>query len=137
MAKGRWVRAVVRRGVAGYMAGLYWASSLPGGDARLALGVPDYALHGTAYALLALLWRAALARGWGVPALPAAALAWALSTAYGALDEVHQTFVPGRDPSFWDLAADAAGAGIALAAHGWWRRRTPGCGGRRGTPRGS
>ena len=32
-----------------------------------------------------------------------------LGTAYGALDEWHQSFVPGRDPSGWDFLADAIG----------------------------
>lgn len=32
-----------------------------------------------------------------------------LGVAYGALDEWHQSFVPGRDPALGDFAADAAG----------------------------
>lgn len=39
-----------------------------------------------------------------------------LGVSYGALDEWHQSFVPGRDPSVGDLVADAVGifAGFLL-----------------------
>jgi len=39
-----------------------------------------------------------------------AALACLLGAAYGASDEFHQSFVPDRTSSLWDLAADGTGA---------------------------
>lgn len=59
----------------------------------------------------------------GLYCIMGAALAWAgfrarrvsslvlilLGMAYGALDELHQGFVPGRDPSWADLLADCVG----------------------------
>lgn len=37
-----------------------------------------------------------------------------ISTAYGVLDEYHQSFVPGRDASVLDVVADFAGAALAV-----------------------
>ncbi len=41
--------------------------------------------------------------------------AFIIGTAYGASDEFHQSFVPGRTASVWDLLADSIGLAIALA----------------------
>ncbi len=39
---------------------------------------------------------------------------------YGISDEYHQSFIPGRFASFWDVLADGLGA---LLIVGWWLRR--------------
>lgn len=113
----------------GYMGVLFYASSLTGDDPRLRLGISDKVLHAGAYAVLAPLWYIALRRGWGVSPWKATALAWLISVAYGITDEIHQSFVPRRDPSLSDLVADGVGAGasllaLTLARFGWARRRT-------------
>lgn len=55
-------------------------------------------------------------------------LAAGFSVAYGITDEFHQSFIPGRIPSFGDLTADAFGAVLGcLAASGLisiWRNRS-------------
>ncbi len=38
-----------------------------------------------------------------------------IGTAYGASDELHQSFVPGRTASIWDLLADSIGISMAQA----------------------
>jgi VanZ family protein len=56
----------------------------------------------------------------------AALIALAIAVAYGATDEFHQWFVPGRTMSFYDWIADAAGAaGWAIAITALGRRATP------------
>ena len=42
-------------------------------------------------------------------------VAWGFSVAYGLSDEFHQSFVPHRTPSFWDLVFDALGSGAGIA----------------------
>ena len=41
-------------------------------------------------------------------------------TIYGISDEYHQSFIPGRFASFWDVLADGLGA---LLVVGWWVKR--------------
>ena len=59
-----------------------------------------------------LLWHAFARSGFRQP------LAGAFITAivYAASDEVHQAFVPGRDPSFVDVGIDSTGAFVALVS---------------------
>ena len=52
--------------------------------------------------------------------LRAAVLAWAITTAYGATDEWHQSFTPGRSPELRDVRNDAAGAFAAVGLAGAW-----------------
>jgi|SRR5206468_817279 len=71
----------------------------------------DKALHIVEYAGLAVLVARALrregfGRGWSLT------LALAIASAYGASDEWHQIFVPGRDSNVLDWVADTIGAAI-------------------------
>lgn len=77
----------------------------------------DKALHATFYAILALLWV------WGLPLRQRIGAAWLLATAWGALDEWHQAYVPGRTADLWDLLADGVGAALALGVYAIVRRR--------------
>lgn len=69
----------------------------------------DKLIHLAVYALLGGLVRPAL-EGTRLRPGPALLLAGLLAAAYGATDELHQSFVPGRDGSLADLLADAAGS---------------------------
>jgi VanZ family protein len=76
----------------------------------------DKLLHGAGYALLGALVAGALRRPGLRPAWVVLA-ATLLVAAFGASDELHQWFVPGRSCDVRDWAADVAGAlaGAALA----------------------
>ena len=89
----------------------------------------DKLAHGLEYALLGVLLVFGLAReprtrAWR-PLLWVLA-AFVVIAAFGALDEWHQSAVPGRDMSGWDWLADVAGAllGGTLGAWIWGRRRS-------------
>jgi len=106
-----------------WMAAIYLLSDQPQLPAA-PVGWLDWAikkgLHAVGYAVLALLWRRALA-GFGASRPGLAALA--IAVAYAALDEWHQTFVPGRQGRLADVAIDAAGALVALCAPAFARAR--------------
>ncbi len=114
----RWGPVAVYAAVLFHFSG---SASLPG----VLAGVWDKALHAGAYAGLALLVIRALHGGLGRfrPALAAAGALGAV--AYGAFEELHQAFVPGRFASGGDLLADAVGAGLAVAAAGLLHRLMP------------
>ncbi len=85
------------------------------------VGSSDKILHAAAYAVLAALaFRAAGGSG----GTRAALVAVLVAAAYGALDEYHQSFVPGRTASAADWLADACGAAIGAASCLAWTRRT-------------
>ncbi len=101
-----------------HMALIFWASSIPK-LGRLPGDISDHTAHFAAYAVLGALVVRALAAGrWAGITRGRAALAWGLSVAYGATDELHQWFVPGRFSAVDDLVADALGAGAAVALIG-------------------
>ena len=76
------------------------------------------AAHLFLFAVLSVLWARALGQGqcaWLTAAV--------LTLLYALSDEFHQRFVPGRHADPWDLAFDAFGAVLGLAAWIWLRRR--------------
>jgi VanZ family protein len=84
-------------------------------------GFTDKHAHFVTYGVLAalLVWaitdRAPSRTTWMV-----AAAAVALAALYGASDEWHQSFVPGREVSALDFAADTAGAALAAGGLRAW-----------------
>jgi VanZ family protein len=70
--------------------------------------------HVFEYAVLATLWRRAVGGSW---------LALALSVITASLDELHQSFEPGRGASLYDVLLDSTAAATALAVVTPWRPR--------------
>ncbi len=79
----------------------------------------DKVTHFSVYGLLATLV-CRQTRGWR-----GAAWAFVAVSAFGATDEIHQSFVPGRFAEVEDWVADTAGAAVAVVAYrGWaWYRQ--------------
>ena len=118
--RGAWRRDAARLlslwgPVAAHLLLIFTLSSFPGLPAPPGR-LTDKQAHAIAYAVLAGLLCRALAGGRlsGLTAGRALA-ALLLATIYGATDEWHQSFVPGRESDVADLYADAAGAAIAAA----------------------
>lgn len=98
--------------VVAYMGLIFWLSSLPGGPPVIWFPHQDKVLHFLEYHMLAFFLAHAVAGGtlkrrfW---------IAFTVACVYGITDELHQSFVPGRDCSVWDWCADMVGAW--LGAH--------------------
>lgn len=82
--------------------------------------LPDWSTHAGAFAVLAVLACRAFAGRLGAPLRSGDALrVVVLCVAYGVTDEFHQSFVPGREATAWDVAKDAVGAVVGV----WVYRR--------------
>jgi VanZ family protein len=101
--------------------------------AQIIFGIRKCA-HFTEYGILALLFWWALRQPVGRDALhklgSEAWLALGLVAFYAATDEWHQSFVPSRQASVWDVLIDTSGAASTLlllwALQRWRRRRKKG-----------
>ena len=94
-----------------------WAAVLFFLSSRPSVGVPlpnglDKLAHLVAYLVLGLLLARAVSR-LGLPPLSAIAIGWV----YGFLDELHQSFVPGRHAEVGDWIADALGVVLGVAIY--------------------
>jgi VanZ family protein len=97
-----------------YALAIFAASSMPNPPAPPA-SLTDKHVHLVVFGGLALLLFRALSPTWPpLPSMRPALHAIALTVAYGASDEWHQAYVPGRHADLEDLAADAAGACLAM-----------------------
>jgi VanZ family protein len=74
----------------------------------------DKVIHAILFGIQSLLLFLAFRRGSSMTFWKSALLAFALATAYGASDEIHQFFTPSRTPDFLDLLADALGASVVF-----------------------
>lgn len=100
-----------------------WLASARTGDS-LPGGFDDRLLHFGEYVLLALLMLFALT-GFEAPLVSRGRLlaAAAICCSWAVLDEIHQSFVPGRDASLQDVGFDVLGTAAGLAFAGLVARR--------------
>lgn len=117
-----------------YAALIYYGSaqSYPDRDLPSVLSVfNDKVLHAAEYAVLgALCFRAFRWGTWVFESRQALVLAVATASLYGVSDELHQLFVPFRESSWQDWAADTIGASLgalAVFAMQWRIEPVPAC----------
>ena len=96
--------------VATWVVAILAVSSIPGRHLDLREGT-DKIGHVVEYLILGVLLARALGARVANRLLVAA---WVGVLVFGALDELHQAFIPGRTPDVMDWAADAAGAAAGL-----------------------
>ena len=109
-----------------WMAVLWFLSSLPSHAEGSLIGhqIPPLIQNGAhvvVYAILAATWFWALGTGGDVrPRIVAA-----LSIGYGVIDEIHQSFVPGRECSLLDLFLDGFGIACVIWFVRTYQRANP------------
>ncbi|HEY8416974.1 MAG TPA: VanZ family protein [Limnochordales bacterium] len=110
----RWRPLATWAGTLAYMAVLWWFSARPASVVSRwnFLDVPDFLLHAAAYLGLGVVAHWAFAARFRWPFLRTACAAVLLAGVYGIVDEFHQSFVPGRERSWQDVAADTCGAAL-------------------------
>ena len=106
-----------------YMAIIFSLSAQSNPLPEVTAHVWDKLLHASEYGGLAVLLVRAL-RGEGVGWAAVLIAATVVASLYGASDEIHQAFVPGRDPAVGDWLADTTGAAIVSALATLVGRRT-------------
>lgn len=102
---------------------IFYLSNLPGDSIRLPLfpGI-DKLAHFLAYGCLAGTFVYGLQPHFNTfnKKIVAAVIVVAFCVLFGISDEYHQSFIPGRFVSFWDLMADGLGALLVVA---WWLQK--------------
>lgn len=107
---------------AGWMMLIYVLSSQPSLPMPELFPGEDLLVHAAFYAILGVFLAYSL--------IPPQVTTWKrilfltiLVTAYGVFDEYHQSFVPGRDASAWDILADGLGGFLTALMLFWQDRR--------------
>ncbi|NCC51194.1 MAG: VanZ family protein [Spartobacteria bacterium] len=95
---------------------IFYASHMPVTDAPPLFDFPggDKLLHFGVYGVLSIFLWVALIKGHGLRPMSACVLAMLITSAYGALDEWHQSFIPERSVELADWLADTGGGIVFL-----------------------
>ena len=112
-----WCRSIALWGPPVFYALAIWFVSSESQPPAMPQGITDKHAHLLAYGGFAVVLLRALTGGaLRLTSFTGALSAAAMATAYGATDELHQLFVPGRSADVLDLLADATGAVLAAMA---------------------
>ena len=96
-----------------YLGLIFFASSRPYLQTPgLDFGSIDKLVHGGEYFLLGVLLFTAIGRGISRSKLGTFLFLFAVGASIGALDEMFQSYIPGREMSIYDWIADAVGVGL-------------------------
>lgn len=93
---------------------IFYLSSRPELPVKTVFYGMDKVLHAVCYAVLGFFFSFSFKPREKPQPLIRVIVITLMVAVYGALDELHQSFIPGRDADIYDLAADAAG-GLAAA----------------------
>lgn len=107
------VRVLEALGLIAYCGLIYWLSDQSRFPAPIWFSFQDKFYHAGAYFLLAISAWCNIRHRVERPIIRAA-LALVFASLYGASDEWHQSFVPGRSADVWDWVADTLGAMLAM-----------------------
>lgn len=114
-----------------YAGAIFYGSSIPAPDLPPVVGmISDKILHVMEYAGFAFLLHQTFSRQrrWYAISQNAVLLAVFIAMVYGATDEFHQSFVPGRSTELNDWIADSVGAVIgvlfSIVATAFMRKRS-------------
>ncbi len=107
-----------------FMLLLFYLSHQPSLPVTHVFHMQDKFIHAAAYMVLGILVLGSLHLPPGGVGWPQALITLAIVTLYGISDEIHQSFIPGRDPEVWDAVADSVGGLLAIALVTMLRRLT-------------
>ncbi len=80
------------------------------------LSYQDKIIHALAFGLIATLIQRAAGKSGAKPAI-AFCIGLAAASTFGAIDEIHQSFTPGRESDMLDWLADTAGAALSAGLY--------------------
>ena len=105
------------------MAIIFSFSSIPGSAAKLDIPYIDKLFHFVEYFILGAMLARAFSRSIVNPVYRYIFIASILiGSIYGATDEFHQRFTPGRSCDIFDLLSDIVGSGIGAALYTYKER---------------
>ena len=103
-----------------WMAVIFWLSSMPDLPSPSLFSAQDKLAHVLVFGILGFLFSRSFRPRDEDPSFTRVLLVTLMVALYGGFDEAHQMFVPGREASLGDLAADTVGG--FLAGIFFWKR---------------